>query len=166
MDNSRRTDLAFKVLENVQNLIRFADAKINVLLIISGVSTTFILANFQNLYTSCLVSKIALGLFFLSFFVFVFFSMRTISPQSDKHTGKSVPKTIYFKHIASRIEVRDFIDDYEKLDDTGFLNDLLCQVFENSKIADKKFVSYNNSLTTMKVQIGLFFILIAIRFFI
>lgn len=31
MDNNRQTDLAFKLLDNFQNLINFADTKINVL---------------------------------------------------------------------------------------------------------------------------------------
>lgn len=29
MDNNRQTDLAFKLLDNVQNLIKFAGTKIN-----------------------------------------------------------------------------------------------------------------------------------------
>lgn len=31
MDNNRQTDLAFKLLDNFQNFINFADTKINVL---------------------------------------------------------------------------------------------------------------------------------------
>jgi hypothetical protein len=97
--------------------------------------------------------------------VFLYFSILTISPRSDKHTGKSVSKTIYFKHIAERKEVKDFIEDFNKLGDDSFLDDLLYQVFENSKIADKKFSSYANGLFAMKVQIGLFLILVALKFF-
>jgi hypothetical protein len=65
MDDNRKTDLGFKLLDNVQNLIKFADTKINVLLVISGVTTTFILTNFQGLFDLCLLSKIGLGIFFL-----------------------------------------------------------------------------------------------------
>lgn len=165
MENSRKIDLAFKMLDNVQNLIKFADSKINVLLIISGVSTTFILANFNDLFDLCLISKIALGFFFLSFLVFLFFSILTISPQTDKHTGKSASKTIYFKHIAERVEVKDFIEDFNRLGDDSFLDDLLYQVFENSKIADKKFTSYGYSLIAIRFQIVLFLILIVLKFF-
>jgi hypothetical protein len=165
METSRKTDLAFKMLDNVQSLIKFADSKINVLLIISGVSTTFILANFSDIFGLCLVSKIALALFCLSFLVFIYFAIFTVSPRSDKHTGKSVSKTIYFKHIAERVEVKDFIEDFNKLGEDTFLDDLLYQVFENSKIADKKFKSYGNSLIAIKFQIGFFLVLIALKFF-
>jgi hypothetical protein len=141
MDDNRKTDLGFKLLENVHNLIKFADTKINVLLVISGVSTTFIFTNFQGLFDICLLSKIVLGLFFLSFIVFVILSLLTISPRSDKHTGNSVSKTIYFAHIAKRIEVKDFIDDYTKIDEKSFQSDLLYQVYENSKIRSEEHTS-------------------------
>lgn len=164
MEENRKTDLAFKLLDNVQNLIKFADTKINVLLIISGVSTTFILTNFQSLLCSCLLSKITLCLFLITFLAFIILSILTISPRKDKHTGNSVSKTIYFKHIAERIEAKDFIDDYNLLDEKKFQSDLLYQVFENSKIAEKKFQFYNFSLTALKIQILLFFVLIVIKY--
>lgn len=165
MDDNRKTDLLFKLLDNVQNLIKFADTKINVLLIISGVTTTFILTNFQELFVLCLISKITLGLFFVSFLVFIIFSILTISPRKDNHTGNSVSKTIYFEHIASRVEVKDFINDYTKIDESGFQSDLLYQVFENSKIADKKFKCYKKSLISLQFQLLFFFILVAVKFF-
>ena len=166
MDDNRKTDLLFKLLDNVQNLIKFADTKINVLLIISGVTTTFILTNFQELFALCFISKITLGLFFVSFLVFIIFSILTISPRKDNHTGNSVSKTIYFEHIASRVEVKDFINDYTKLDESGFQSDLLYQVFENSKIADKKFKCYKKSLISLQFQLLFFFILVAVKFFV
>lgn len=164
MDDNRKTDLGFKLLDNVQNLIKFADTKINVLLVISGVTTTFVLTNFQSFFDLCCLSRIVLGLFFLAFLVFIVLSILTIAPRSDKHTGKSVSKTIYFEHIASRVEVKDFIDDYTKLDEKGFQSDLLYQVYENSKIADKKFKFYKRSMFVLQIQLLFFFALLAIKF--
>jgi hypothetical protein len=165
MDDNRKTDLAFKLLDNVQNLINFADTKINVLLVISGVTTSFILTNFQELFDLCLISKIFLGLYFIAFLIFLIFSLLTIAPRKDNHTGNSVSKTIYFEHIGSRIEVMDFINDYKKLDEPCFQSDLLYQVFENSKIADNKFKFYKKSLIAIQVQLLFFFILLIIKFF-
>jgi hypothetical protein len=165
MDENKKIDTAFKLLDNVQNLIKFADTKINVLLVISGVTTTFILTNFQNLCDLNYVSKIVLGLFFLTFICFVILSLKTISPRTDKHTGNSPAKTIYFKHISKRIEVKDFIDDYNKLTTESCLTDILYQVYENSKIADKKFTFYNYSLTALRLQILFFFLLLGLKFF-
>jgi len=164
MEDNRKTDLAFKLLDNLQNLIKFADTKINVLLLISGVTTTFILTNFKQLFDLCLFSKIALGLFFLAFIIFIIFSLLTIAPRADKNTGNSVSKTIYFGHIAKRVEVKDFVEDYEKLEEKSFQTDLLYQVFENSKIADKKFKFYKKSLITLQIQLFIFIIILIIKF--
>lgn len=165
MDDNKKIDTAFKLLDNVHNLIKFADTKINVLLVISGVTTTFILTNFQNLFDLNCISKITLGPFFLSFICFVILSLLTISPRTDKHTGNSPAKTIYFKHISTRIEVKDFIDDYNKLTPESCLTDILYQVYENSKIADKKFIFYNRSLIALQFQILFFFALLGLKFF-
>ncbi|MFN8776570.1 MAG: Pycsar system effector family protein [Flavobacteriales bacterium] len=165
MDENKKIDTAFKLLDNVQSLIKFADTKINVLLIISGVTTTFILTNFQDLCDLSGFSKFILGLFFLTFISFVILSILTISPRTDKHSGNSPAKTIYFKHISKRIEVKDFIDDFNKLTPKSLTTDLLYQVFENSKIADKKFTFYNNSLIALQVQIFFFLVLIGLKYF-
>lgn len=165
MDDNKKIDTAFKLLDNVQNLIKFADTKINVLLVISGVTTTFILTNFQNLCELNCYSKIILGLFFLAFITFVILSILTISPRTDKHTGSSPAKTIYFKHVSTRVEVKDFIDDFNKLTPESCVTDILYQVYENSKIADKKFAFYNKSLTALQVQIFFFFLLVGLKYF-
>lgn len=165
MDENKKIDTAFKLLDNVQNLIKFADTKINVLLVISGVTTTFILTNFQNLFDLNLLSKILLGLFFISFITFIILSLLTISPRSDNHTGNSPAKTIYFRHISSRIEVKDFVDDYNKLTHESCLTDILYQIYENSKIADKKFSFYNKSLIALQFQVFIFFLLLGFKFF-
>lgn len=164
MDDNKKIDTAFKLLDNVQGLIKFADSKINVLLLISGVTTTFILTNFQTLFDLNILSKITLGLFFLAFISFVILSLLAISPRTDKHTGDSPAKTIYFKHISKRIEVKDFIDAYNQLTPESCLTDILYQVYENSKIADKKFTYYNRSLRVLQLQIFIFFVLVGLKF--
>ena len=164
MEENKKIDTAFKLLDNVQNLIKFADTKINVLLVISGVTTTFILANFQCLCDLNCFSKITLGLFFLTFISFVILSILTISPRTAKHTGNSPAKTIYFKHVSSRVEVNDFVDDFNKLTPESCVKDILYQVYENSKIAEKKFKFYNKSLVALQIQVFIFFILITLKF--
>lgn len=166
MDNQRKTDLGLKLLDNVQSLIKFFDTKVNVLLVISGVTTTFVLASFRDFDGIDFCSKITLCLFFFSFVLFVVLSILTISPRSDKYTGNSVSKTIYFAHIASRIEVKDFIKDYNNLDERAFQDDILYQLFENSKIANRKVKLYKMSLVAIEFQLFFFFSLIIINYMI
>lgn len=163
IDSKRKTDLAFKLLDNVQALIKFADTKINVLLVISGVTTSFVLTNFQTLFTSSIFAKISLVLFFIVFLAFVILAIFTISPRRDKHTGKAVAKIVYFGHVASRVQVADFISDFEQLNEKCFLDDVLYQVYENSKIADKKFKFYKFSLFALQAQLSIFFVLLLLK---
>ena len=163
MDDLRRTDLAFKLLDNVQNLIKFADTKTVVLLVISGVTTTFVMTNFNDLFGLCVISKIVLVLFILSFLIFIWYSIKTISPQSDKHTTDSAKKLIYYGHIA-KMEVSDFIDKYSNISDKEFLDDILYQVYENSKIASNKFNYYKTSLIAIGFQIYFFFFILTLKF--
>lgn len=165
MDDNKKIDSAFKLLDNVQNVIRFADTKINVLLVISGVTTTFIVTNFQSLYDASCFSKITLGLFFLTFICFVILSLLTIYPRTDNYSGNSPVKINYFNHIANRVEAKDFVDDFNKLTDEGFLTDILYQVYENSRIASKKFGFYKKSLIVLQIQILFFFLLLILKYF-
>lgn len=107
MDDNKKIDTAFKLLDNVQSLIKFADTKINVLLVISGVTTTFILTNFQNLCELNCFSKIILGLFFLAFITFVILSILTISPRTDNtqvvHLQKQFTSNMFQQELKSRI---------------------------------------------------------------
>ena len=57
------------------------------------------------------------------------------------------------------------MNDYTKLDESGFQSDLLYQVFENSKIADKKFKCYKKSLISLQFQLLFFFVLVAVKYF-
>lgn len=163
MDENRKIDLALKVLDNNQNLIKFADTKINVLLVLSGVTTTFILTNFQDLYDIGFWPKFFLVLFFLAFILFMIFSILTIAPRKANQTGNSVPKVIYFEHIASRVEAKDFITEYNNITPEIFLADTLYQIYETAKIASRKFKYYRFSMISIQIQILLFFILLALK---
>lgn len=164
MEETRKTDLAFKLLDNNQNLIKFADSKINVLLIVSGVSTTFVITNFQSLIEIGTYGIVGLIIFFLFFVAFVIASLFTISARKALTTGASAPKTIYFEHIAKRVEVKDFIDDYKKITEDSFLTDILYQVYETSKIACRKFYFYKLSKYLIQAQILMFMLLLALKF--
>jgi hypothetical protein len=106
-----------------------------------------------------------LFLFFLAFVVFVYFPLHTISPRGDKHSENLNFGIIYFGHISKRKNVEEFISDYHKLSDDDFLNQILHQIYENSKIAETKFKNYKKGLVTLQVQIFIFFILLGLKSF-
>ena len=165
VDTFRKTDLALKLYESTQNLIRFADTKINVLSVINGIATSFVITNFQQLFTISLFSQVILILFFIAFIVFVYFLLNTILPRGDKSIGNTGSRIIFFGHISKRNSAEEFIKDFNGTDSDQFLDDLLQQIYESSKIAATKFSNYKKSLITLQIQIFLFFILLGLKSF-
>lgn len=165
LDTYRKTDLALKLYESTQNIIRFADTKINALSVINGIATSYILTNFQQIYSVSLFSKVLLVFYLCAFFVFVYFLLNTILPRGTKGTANEKSQTVYFGDISNRENVTDYIKDFNTMTDEDFLEDLLCQIYESSRIASTKFKNYKKSLMTVQVQIFLFFILLAVKSF-
>lgn len=164
MKITRKINLALKFNENIQNLIRFADSKISILSFISGIATSFVITNFQQMFGLSLFSKIILVSFFVCFFLFVFFSLKTISPRTEQHSDKLDSGIMYFGHI-SKYKVDDFVAEYENISDENFLTQVLYQVYENAQIAEVKFKNYKKGLITLQFQIFFFFILLMMNSF-
>lgn len=162
-DTYRKTDLALKLYESTQNIIRFADTKINVLSVINGIATSFVITNFQQLFEISLLSKFVLLFFFISFVVFVVFLLNTILPRSNINSEPIGTQIIFFNHISKRNNVKEFISDYNNTTSEEFLDDLLQQIYESSKIASTKFHFYKRSLITLQVQVFFFFILLGLK---
>jgi len=165
VDTYRKTDLALKLYESTQNLIRFADTKINILSFVNGIATSFVLTNFQQLFAMSLFSKTALILFFMSFIVFVYYLLNTILPRGNKKSELIGRQLVFFGHISGRKTAREFIDDFNSTNSEEFLDDLLQQIYESSKIATVKFGNYKKALITLQIQIFLFFILLGLKSF-
>lgn len=163
IDTFRKTDIALKLYESTQNLIRFADTKINLLSFINGIATSFVITNFQQLYMISLFSKVMLALYFVTFIVFVYFLLNTISPRSNKNSEDIGKKIVFFNHVSRRKNAREFINEFNDTTSEEFLEDLLQQIFESSKIASTKFNFYRKSLITLQFQILLFFILLGLK---
>lgn len=165
-DTYRRTDLALKLYESTQNLIRFADTKINTLSFINGIVASFVLTNFQILFEISMFSKVILILFFLTFIVFVFFVLKIILPRNNTKSETIGTQIVFFGHISNRDSAKDFINQFNNTTSEEFLDDLLQQIYESSKIASVKFLNYKKCLITLQFQIFLFFILLGLKSFV
>lgn len=164
-DTYRKTDIALKLYESTQTLIRFADTKINLLSVINGIATSFVITNFQQLFSINIISKLVIILFFITFILFVYYLLNTILPRSEKGLSKSGSQIVFFGHIAARNSADDFIKDFNNTDSETFLDDLLQQMYTSAKIATVKFNNYKKSLITLQFQIFFFFILLGLKSF-
>lgn len=164
-DTYRKTDLALKLYESTQNLIKFADTKINLLSFVNGIATSFVITNFQELFTISIFSKIVLILYFMTFIIFVYYLLNTILPRSSKNSEVIGNQLIFFGHVSNRSNAKDFIDEFNNTTSEEFLDDLLQQFYESSKIATAKFANYRKGLSTLQIQILLFFMLLGFKSF-
>lgn len=164
-DTYRKTDIALKLYESTQTLIRFADTKINLLSVINGIATSFVITNFQQLFSINIISKLVIILFFITFILFVYYLLNTILPRSEKGLSKSGSQIVFFGHIAARENADEFIKDFNNTDSETFLDDLLQQMYTSAKIATVKFNNYKKSLITLQFQIFFFFILLGLKSF-
>ncbi|MBK6774002.1 MAG: hypothetical protein IPG78_18050 [Ignavibacteria bacterium] len=165
VDTFRKTDIALKLYESTQNLIRFADTKINSLSVINGIATSFVITNFQQLYQISIFSKIILFMFFMTFIVFVYFLLNTILPRKNEKSDVIGNQLVFFAHISKRNNVKDFISDFNSTSSEDFLDDLLQQIYESAKIATVKFINYKKGMITLQFQVFLFFILLGLKSF-
>lgn len=163
MDN--KTETAWKIFENQQNLIKFFDSKINILLIISSIATSVILTNLKDLILLGLLSKILVILFFCLFLVFIIFALLTIFPRKATKTGSSLPKLIYFKDISERVEPNDYVNDFIGTNENDLQKDIYYQIYEIATILNKKSKNYNTSWICLLFQSIFFIILLLLKAF-
>jgi ABC-type multidrug transport system fused ATPase/permease subunit len=165
MEIEKKIDHAWKLFNNNQDMIKFSDSKLRFLAVISGVLTSYILANFSTLFSLHWYGKLALLAFSVSFLFFVIFALLSSFPRFASKTGGQVPKLIYYKHISERVEANDFIHDFLSSSEEDQLKDILYQVYEISGIATKKFNYYNKSWYAIGCQVLTFSILLIMQSF-
>jgi hypothetical protein len=151
-----RTENTWKIFNNQQDLIRLFDTKVNVLLVISGITTSFLLVNLKEIIETGAFGKILFGLFVVFFALFVVFALLTIFPRKPTKSGRSIPKLIYFKDIASRVEAKDYVEDFEKTTDKELQNDLYYQIYELASIVKLKSENYYKAWIFLILQFIVF----------
>ena len=160
-----RTENTWKIFNNQQDLIRLFDTKVNVLLVISGITTSFLLVNLKDVLVTGIAGKIMFVLFVLFFACFVIFALLTIFPRKPSKSGNSIPKLIYFKDIASRVEAKDYVEDFENTSDKQLQNDLYYQIFELASIVKLKSANYYKAWIFLILQFVVFTIVLIIMNF-
>ena len=116
-------------------------------------AATFILTEFKALETI----NITEILFLASFVLFLAFASLTIKPRKTNSGDNGASKLIYHKDIISRPNRNTYASNFIEASDEELQNDLLCQIYEISSIASKKYKYYNYSFYTLCAQTILFF---------
>ena len=149
---------AWKIYLNVQDMIKFADQKVNILLIICGLFLSFALNKIQNIQNFNYFNYFSFTIFSIALLFTILFCLLSIFARRDTKTGKTVPQLIYFGHIAKRREAVEYIEAMKNTNTEETLRDLYYQIYEVSNIALKKYTNYKIAWVGIFVE-AVFFIL-------
>ena len=166
-------DELYKQLEIIQNWVSNVDVKASIIIGIVGIFFGIIGTNNElqkNLFKSLKPIKdianvdfsIILSIFFLicyiliAYFLFQILSsllkvlIGRINPDVYEEEGLETSSLIFFGSIAKK-RFKNYKDCVTDGNDNSQKNDLLSQIFINSKICDKKFKYYNKAIQNFKI---------------
>lgn len=143
MDNQTFTLESFK---NIQELIKFTDQKSGGVLVVAGLELTVFLnvvdklifkTNSFGVYSVVVfvLGVITAGLLIAIVYVSVF---KVLRPQLANHYSGNEASLFYFNHLASMTDKTAMFEQFKNVDDNLILRNLTDQIFEVSKIMNRK----------------------------
>lgn len=141
------SDFWYKALLSVQNDIRLADNKVNFLLAFYSTLFGIFLAQLEKYLTILtkfnffvLLITILGGVFIYSVIRFFFYFYKTVHPRTKPQMlVENIPKSKIFWGEISFMELDKFKSEAKLLDNDKILEEILNQLYVNSKIANDKF---------------------------
>ncbi len=135
-------DHAWRIHANAQDLIKYADQKVQVVLALGTLLTGWVSGKAETVTALGAVGYVLLAAFAAAAAVFFGASLRALLARSDTKTGGTVPRLIYFGHIAQRREAAEYAAELRSLSPAAALDDVAYQIAELGNIAAKKFGNY------------------------
>lgn len=141
----------WNVYVQINEWIKFADAKAGALISLNGVILGFVVSNLDNIrliIASETCTKVLIILGIISLIVSLFFAIKCIFPKLNVGEPQS---HIFFEHIAKKYTTAKEFKKY--VDKPIDLNvDLKTQVWANSKVASKKYTAINYSIIAFSLM--------------
>ncbi|MDR2790907.1 MAG: DUF5706 domain-containing protein [Campylobacteraceae bacterium] len=150
----------FGMLDRVIGFIRNCDNKVAVSFAFYGVILTIIFTNdgvenIKNIVSALIDKHCAAGVIFtvllacgiLAFSFGIYKMIKVLQPRTDtyKEDGLDTDSKIFFEHIA-KLPYKQYKKQLLSSSNDEFLNDLISQIYINSKIADEKYKYYKSGL--------------------
>lgn len=159
---------AYKNLEIVNSWINNIDLKASFILAFLGMLLSSILCsdNLEILKTFIsvpintisfieIIKTIVVILLISSSVISAVFLILTLLARTK---SESIPKSHYFFGNIANADRKDFLNDFKKLNENSIKNEILNQVYVNSKICDYKSKLYNKSINLIIITIILTFL--------
>lgn len=182
MSNSKKysKEDCYKNLENMNAWICNSDTKTSIVIGLLGIIITVLLTNngfinnyidifeivFKNIDFSDVLYTILTMISFVMIFFGIYKLIKVLIPTLNLKNGIIKPSHLFFGSIANFESYTDFKMSLDKETDDDIIDDILNQVYINSKICVSKFINFKSGLKYSLLGIILFIALFIIGFLI
>ena len=157
-DLTQRLDQAWRILGLNQELIRAADQKIYLLIVMSTLLVSYVATNIDKIMRMGAMQCVALLLFILASGCFYFFALSTLFPRRQADDGET-ERLIFFGDIASRPNAEDYIQHIRGIAIEQLFADLSRQIYRVAQVATGKYLAYGRAWRAIMAEVGLFVLL-------
>lgn len=154
-----RLDQAWRILNLNQDLIRAADQKVYLLVVMSTILVSYVAANIERISRIGPLQFGLLAVFILVSGAFYFFALSTLFPRKSQVTSVENVGLIFFADIARRTSAKDYVHDIGTIPIERLFDDLARQIFLVSQVATNKYMAYSRAWRAILVEVSLFVVL-------
>lgn len=158
-DLSLRLDQAWRILNLNQDLIRSADQKIYLLIVMSILLVSYVAANIEKISRIGPLQYGLLAVFILACGAFYFFALSTLFPRKNQVAAQENVGLIFFGDVARRLTVENYIEDIGNVPLARLFDDLARQIYLVSQVATNKYRAYGRAWRAMLIKVSLFIVL-------
>ncbi len=158
-DLNLRLDQAWRILNLNQDLIRSADQKIYLLIVMSTLLVSYVATNIEKIGRIGPLQYGLLAVFILVSGVFYFFALSTLFPRKSSAPARENGSMIFFGDIATRPGAEHYIQDIGGIPLEHLFEDLARQIYLVSRVATNKYVAYGRAWRAILVEVSLFVVL-------
>jgi hypothetical protein len=154
-----RLDQTWRILNLNQDLIRAADQKIYLLIVMSTLLVSYVASNIEKIGKIGPLQYGLLAVFILVAGVFYFFALSTLFPRKSQVPTKENASLIFFGDIATRPNAESYIYDIGGIPLDRLFEDLARQIYLVSQVATNKYMAYRRAWRAILVEVSLFVVL-------
>ena len=158
-DLNLRLDQAWRILNLNQDLIRSADQKIYLLIVMSTLLVSYVAANIDKISKIGPLQYGLLAVFILVSGAFYFFALSTLFPRKSQAPAMENASLIFFGDIATRRTAENYIQDISIISLERLFDDLARQIYLVSHVATSKYRAYRLAWRAILVEVSLFVVL-------
>ncbi len=159
-----RLDQAWRVLNGSQEMVRSADQKVYLLVVMSTILVSFAANNLDSLLKLGRTQSVLLMVFLGVSGFFYFFALRTLVARAASAANANGAPTnttnsmgfVFFGDIASHGSAAKYASDVRNADLHDVLEDVLEQAYQVACIAQAKFLAYKRAWYTLICEVVIF----------